>query len=52
MAQFPALILTYLGQAAYLTTFPENINNTFYASMPGKPVRSQVQPLEPLAPGV
>lgn len=33
---FPALIATYCGQAAYLVKFPENVGNTFYASIPGK----------------
>ncbi|KAG5521613.1 hypothetical protein RHGRI_033993 [Rhododendron griersonianum] len=33
---FPALIAAYCGQAAYLVKFPENVGNTFYASIPGK----------------
>ena len=33
---FPTLISTYLGQAAYLMKFPENVGNTFYKSVPGK----------------
>ncbi|PHU22115.1 Potassium transporter 5 [Capsicum chinense] len=31
---YPALILAYLGQGAYLTKHPENVSNTFYASLP------------------
>ncbi|XP_027171881.1 potassium transporter 5-like [Coffea eugenioides] len=31
---FPTLISTYLGQAAYLMKFPENVGNTFYKSVP------------------
>ncbi|KAL6494558.1 Potassium transporter 5 [Orobanche gracilis] len=31
---FPSLILTYIGQAAYLMKFPENVGNTFYDSVP------------------
>ncbi|CAM6086777.1 unnamed protein product [Calypogeia fissa] len=31
---FPALILAYLGQAAYLMDFPENVTSAFYSSLP------------------
>lgn len=31
---WPSLLLTYLGQAAYLTKHPENVFNTYYASVP------------------
>ncbi|EPS64577.1 hypothetical protein M569_10204, partial [Genlisea aurea] len=30
---FPSIILAYIGQGAYLTKFPENVGNTFYASI-------------------
>lgn len=39
--QYPALLLTYLGQAAYLLAHPENVSNTFFASMPNKGVRQR-----------
>ncbi|KAK4265104.1 hypothetical protein QN277_026200 [Acacia crassicarpa] len=32
---FPAILAAYSGQAAYLRKFPENVSNTFYASIPG-----------------
>ncbi|KAL2347306.1 hypothetical protein Fmac_001306 [Flemingia macrophylla] len=31
---FPAILIAYFGQAAYLRKFPENVSNTFYASIP------------------
>lgn len=31
---YPSLICTYLGQAAYLRKFPENVADTFYKSTP------------------
>ncbi len=31
---WPILILTYLGQAAWLTAFPDQVSSTFYASIP------------------
>ncbi|XP_020245753.1 potassium transporter 5-like [Asparagus officinalis] len=31
----PAVSLAYIGQAAYLTKFPENVADTFYKSLPG-----------------
>ncbi|XP_075077933.1 potassium transporter 5-like isoform X2 [Nicotiana tabacum] len=31
---FPALLSAYSGQAAYLSKFPENVENTFYDSVP------------------
>lgn len=31
---FPALLCAYSGQAAYLTKFPDDVLNTFYASIP------------------
>ncbi|OIT05619.1 PREDICTED: potassium transporter 5-like [Nicotiana attenuata] len=31
---FPALLSAYSGQAAYLSKFPEDVENTFYASIP------------------
>ncbi|XP_058192096.1 potassium transporter 5-like [Rhododendron vialii] len=33
---FPALLASYCGQAAYLVKFPENVGNSFYASIPGR----------------
>ncbi|CAN4091456.1 unnamed protein product [Withania somnifera] len=33
---YPALILAYLGQGAYLVKHPENVLNTFYKSLPNK----------------
>ncbi|RDX84762.1 Potassium transporter 5, partial [Mucuna pruriens] len=32
---FPAILIAYIGQAAYLRKFPEKVSNTFYASIPG-----------------
>ncbi|CAM8956418.1 unnamed protein product [Rhodiola kirilowii] len=32
---FPALVVAYGGQAAYLTKFPNQVDKTFYASVPG-----------------
>ncbi|XP_012850979.1 PREDICTED: potassium transporter 5-like [Erythranthe guttata] len=32
---FPSLLAAYIGQAAYLTKFPENVAHTFYDSIPG-----------------
>ncbi|XP_052153290.1 potassium transporter 1 [Oryza glaberrima] len=32
---FPSVALCYIGQAAYLTKFPENVSDTFYKSIPG-----------------
>ncbi|KAJ4720357.1 Potassium transporter [Melia azedarach] len=32
---FPALLAAYSGQASYLTKHPENVENTFYDSIPG-----------------
>lgn len=31
---YPVLILTYLGQTAWLTAFPDQVGSTFYASIP------------------
>lgn len=31
---YPVLILTYLGQAAWLTAFPDQVSSTYYASIP------------------
>ncbi|KAK8970583.1 Potassium transporter 5 [Platanthera guangdongensis] len=31
----PAVSLAYIGQASYLTKFPEEVNDTFYKSIPG-----------------
>ncbi|XP_047066722.1 potassium transporter 20-like isoform X3 [Lolium rigidum] len=31
---FPSVALCYIGQAAYLRTFPENVTDTFYRSIP------------------
>lgn len=31
---FPSVALCYIGQAAYLRTFPENVADTFYRSIP------------------
>ncbi|KAL3139069.1 Potassium transporter [Trebouxia sp. C0010 RCD-2024] len=31
---YPVLVLTYLGQAAWLTAFPDQVRSTFYASIP------------------
>ncbi|XP_039124099.1 potassium transporter 5-like [Dioscorea cayenensis subsp. rotundata] len=31
----PSVSLAYMGQAAYLTKFPENVSDTFYKSIPG-----------------
>nr|AAQ74384.1 KUP1 [Oryza sativa] len=33
---FPSVALCYIGQAAYLRKFPENVSDTFYKSIPGK----------------
>ncbi|XP_025816346.1 potassium transporter 5 isoform X2 [Panicum hallii] len=32
---FPSVLLAYIGQAAYLRVYPENVANTFYKSIPG-----------------
>ncbi|CAD6235107.1 unnamed protein product [Miscanthus lutarioriparius] len=32
---FPSVLLAYIGQAAYLRIYPENVSNTFYKSIPG-----------------
>ncbi|RCV33421.1 hypothetical protein SEVIR_7G089700v4 [Setaria viridis] len=32
---FPSVTLCYIGQAAYLRKFPENVGDTFYRSIPG-----------------
>ncbi|KAG2565935.1 hypothetical protein PVAP13_7NG152900 [Panicum virgatum] len=32
---FPSVVLCYIGQAAYLRKFPENVGDTFYRSIPG-----------------
>ncbi|CAL5017215.1 unnamed protein product [Urochloa decumbens] len=32
---FPSVALCYIGQAAYLRKFPENVADTFYRSIPG-----------------
>ncbi|XP_066313247.1 potassium transporter 5-like [Miscanthus floridulus] len=32
---FPSVLLAYIGQAAYLCIYPENVANTFYKSIPG-----------------
>ncbi|CAO2195773.1 unnamed protein product [Urochloa humidicola] len=32
---FPSVLLAYIGQAAYLRIYPENVANTFYKSIPG-----------------
>lgn len=31
----PAILLAYVGQAAYLREFPDKVSNTFYDSIPG-----------------
>jgi len=31
---YPVLIVTYLGQAAWLTSYPDQVSSTFYASIP------------------
>jgi K+ transporter len=31
---YPSLIITYLGQAAYLMVNPENVATTFYSCIP------------------
>ncbi|KAH7278195.1 hypothetical protein KP509_38G028800 [Ceratopteris richardii] len=31
---FPCLLASYIGQAAYLTKFPEHVDQTFYKSIP------------------
>ncbi|KAL2336395.1 hypothetical protein Fmac_010841 [Flemingia macrophylla] len=31
---FPAILIAYFGQAAYLIKFPEKVSNTFYACIP------------------
>jgi K+ transporter len=31
---FPSVALCYMGQAAYLRKFPENVGDTFYKSIP------------------
>ena len=31
---YPSVVITYLGQAAYLWDHAEDVNNTFYASIP------------------
>ena len=33
---YPCLLLTYIGQAAYLMANPHGVNNVFYNSIPGK----------------
>lgn len=33
---FPSILSAYVGQAAYLMKHPENVRDTFYASIPGK----------------
>ncbi|GMH24011.1 hypothetical protein Nepgr_025854 [Nepenthes gracilis] len=32
----PAILAAYIGQGAYLTKFPDQVSNTFYASVPGR----------------
>ncbi|KAL8167743.1 hypothetical protein V2J09_009242 [Rumex salicifolius] len=32
---YPALMLTYAGQASYLRSFPEDVSKTFYKAIPG-----------------
>ncbi|KAJ1270792.1 hypothetical protein BS78_06G078900 [Paspalum vaginatum] len=32
---FPSVALSYIGQAAYLRKFPENVSDTFFKSIPG-----------------
>jgi len=32
---FPAILIAYIGQAAFLRKFPEKVENTFYDSIPG-----------------
>ncbi|KAL0357669.1 UNVERIFIED_CONTAM: Potassium transporter 5 [Sesamum calycinum] len=32
---FPSLLAAYVGQAAYLSKFPDHVANTFYDSIPG-----------------
>ncbi|PIN01828.1 hypothetical protein CDL12_25661 [Handroanthus impetiginosus] len=32
---FPSILLAYIGQAAYLSKFPDHVGNTFYDSIPG-----------------
>ncbi|OBA24498.1 potassium transporter [Metschnikowia bicuspidata var. bicuspidata NRRL YB-4993] len=38
---FISLIITYLGQGAYLVNHPENLSNVFYLSIPGNTGSSQ-----------
>jgi len=33
---FPSVALCYMGQAAYLRKFPENVGDTFYKSIPSR----------------
>ncbi|GAB4847536.1 Potassium transporter 5 [Ancistrocladus abbreviatus] len=33
---FPAIVLAYIGQTAYLMKNPGDVSNTFYASIPGR----------------
>ena len=32
---YPSVVITYLGQAAYLWDHASEVENTFYASIPG-----------------
>lgn len=32
---YPSLVITYFGQAAWLIKHPDEVGNTFYASIPG-----------------
>ena len=33
---YPTILVAYIGQAAYLRKFPQNVANTFYACVPCK----------------
>jgi KUP system potassium uptake protein len=32
---YPSLVVTYIGQASYLSAFPENVSQTYYKALPG-----------------
>nr|CAB3449897.1 unnamed protein product [Digitaria exilis] len=36
---FPSVALCYMGQAAYLRKFPQNVADTFFKSIPAKPMQ-------------
>jgi KUP system potassium uptake protein len=45
----PSVLLAYMGQAAYLRIYPENVADTFYKSIPGKIVKEQAKKWHGLA---